>query len=925
MKKQSLLLVAALAAAAAAGGGWYAFLRDNDPMRRAAQLSAAGNVVGAQLELRNAVRSEPNNAEAHLRLAQTQLQLGDPVAAERETKAARTLGADRWRVAAQLGRAYLAQGKFKQVLDETPAEGPTADILGANLMLRGLAQAGLKDMPAAAASLDRAEAALPGNAEVLLAGARLALQRNDPGLAEKKVDATLAVNPKQVDALLLKSQILFGKGEKAAALAAISQAVELAPKSPAVKLDRANYYILDGQDAKAQADVDAVLAARPQEAGATYLNGVLMVRGGKFAEAQAELQKLGPAIQRFPRGLYFAALAAAQSGQAGAASEFAARYVNQAPADAEGPRLLARIELGANHPLEAVATLKRAVADGHNDAQTLELLGRAYAAAGNASEALSSLKLASDAAPADAEILTSLASLQMREGRASDATAALEKSVELSPAQPNAEEALVAAALAAGDLDRAEAALKQLRAEKGDTEAVGILTGMLKLARLDVDGAREAFADTLRQHPASVEAKLNLAKILALQGRQDEGEGLLREILAKDPANAQALTPLVQLLVQEKRWPQAIEAVTTARTTAPKNAALTAMLSDLYVGSGDPRRGVEVLTGMQAQGALPPALMEALARAQAAAGDADAAKATYREALQAHPDDLAARQAQVGLLLRTKDVKGAKAALRDALKQAPGNLGVMSSMVSLEAQTAGEDAALKLATDLRDDPANLPNSALLRGDELMRSKRFSEAARAFLDEYKLNQTAPLAVRLASARAAQGREDEATSVLQEKLARDPGNADVAQMLALLDMKAKRYDAAGSHLETVLAQQPGNVVAMNNLAWLYQQKGDGRARNLAQRAYLRAPTPDTADTLGWIMVGQGDARSALQLLEQSNRGRPGDPTVAYHLAVALKDAGRKEEAVKLLQPIVSGSNGFADKPAASKLLHDLTGQG
>ena len=928
MNKQSKAIVFAaglMALGAVAGGGWYAYVRDGDPLSRAARLLAAGNVAGARLELRNAVRNDPNNADAHVRLAQTQLLLGDPVAAEKELKSAEALGASNGDVRIQLGRAYLAQRKFQQVLDEVPANGATPEALGRAMLLRGVAHAGLNDMATAAESMTQAEAALPGDAEVLLASARLALAQRDVGRAEAKVEAALAAKPQQTEALLLKSQILFGKGERAGALAAIDRAIELAPKSDAMKLNRASQYMLDGQDGKAQADVNAVLAAHPQEAGAIYLDGVLLVRAGKFAEAQAELQKLGPAIQRFPRGLYFAALAAAQTGQPGAAAEFATRYSNQAPEDAEGARLLARIELEANHPREAVAALKRAVAGGHDDAQTLELLGRAYAAAGETSNAVGSLKLASEAAPNDAGILTRLASLQMREGKASDATAALEKSVELSPAQPNAGEALVAAAMTAGDLGRAEAALKQLRAQKGDSEAVGILTGMLKLARLDVDGGKQAFAETLRQYPDSVAAKLNLAKILALQGKPNESETLLRELLAKNPANLQALAPLVQLLAQAKRWPEAADAAEAARNAAPKDAALTAMLSDIYVQSGDPRRAVGLLQGEQDKGALPPMLQGALARAQSTAGDAAAANATYRRVLQAHPEDMAARQAQVEMLLRSKDIPAAKAALREALDQAPGNLGVMSSMVALEARTGGEDAALNLAASLRDDPANLPNSAVLKGDELMRRKWFADAETAFLDEYKLSQTNLLALRLASASVALGKDDQASDVLREQLARNPNNADLGQMLAMLEMKQKRYDSAGKRLETILAQQPNNVVALNNLAWLYQQKGDDRARTLAQRAYMQAATPDTADTLAWIMVAQGDAKSAVQLLEQSSKQRPDDPTLRYHLAVALNDTGRKDDAVKLLQPLVSGSNDFADKPAARKLLQELTGKG
>ena len=471
-------------------------------------------------------------------------------------------------------------------------------------------------------------------------------------------------------------------------------------------------------------------------------------------------------------------------------------------------------------------------------------------------------------------------------------------------------------------MDKAEVALNRLRTQAGETESVGILTGMLRLGKLDLDGGRAAFANTLKQFPDSINAKLNLAKVLILQGRRPEGEALLKEILAKDPANIPALNTLVQILVGDNQFPQAQQVVEAARVAAPANKGFTAMLSDLIVRSGDPRRAVAMLQAMRNTEELPPILLGALGRAQAAAGLTDEAKNVYRDLLKATPSDLDARRAQVELLLRNKEVDAAKSSLAEALVQSPGNIGVMSSMVALENRTNGLDEALKLADYLRRNPANLPNSTLVKGDALMQAQRYPEAVQAFLDEYKLQPISPLALRLANAAASAGKDDEATKYLRDWLGRQPDDIDAIQMLALLDIKGKRYGDAEKNLETVLSKRPSDTVAMNNLAWIYSQKGDKRGRQLAQRAYLQAPTPETADTLGWIMVQQGESKAALPLLQQASLQRKDDLAVQYHLAVALKDAGQRDEAVKVLQAIVSGRPDFDDKPAARALLNELT---
>src|ERR1051325_11208721 len=53
-----------------------------------------GDLKSAQIDLRNAVRADPQNAEAHFLLGRVSIELGDPVAAEREAEAARQRGFD---------------------------------------------------------------------------------------------------------------------------------------------------------------------------------------------------------------------------------------------------------------------------------------------------------------------------------------------------------------------------------------------------------------------------------------------------------------------------------------------------------------------------------------------------------------------------------------------------------------------------------------------------------------------------------------------------------------------------------------------------------------------------------------------------------------------------------------------------------------
>ncbi len=917
MRKLLLPALAAVAVAAAAGGGWYLLGHTGDPIRNARILLQKGDLRAAQIELRNAVKADPRNAEAHLRLAQLQLQASDPVAAEKELKIACELNCDRKLIVPLLAQSYLAQGRFADVLSEVKV-APDAEPGEAakTHVMRAMAQIGMNNDADARASLTEAQRLAPDNQDAALTLARIFIKEQDLSGAERQVDRVLALNETRADALVLKGQLLAAKGNEAGALEYLERAVAAAPSSLGMLLERANQYLVAGEDVKARADVNKVLAAEPQNAGAVYLNMVLYVRAGRYADADLALEQLSGVIQRFPRGLYFQALIKSNLGQTEQAVDAALRYVAQAPTDFDGARLLARVELGAQRPERAVAVLNRAIAAGANTAETLDLLGRAYAVQGQSQLASRTFQEAASLAPSSPEILTRLASTRMQLGDMSGATAALEKALDIQPRQPDTGEALVATALGAGDVEKAQAALDRLRQQNGETEMVGILTGMVKLARMDLEGARAQFAAVADTFPASDMARVNLGKVLVLQGRKPEAEAVLNGLLAKNRADLEALTPLVQSLVGDNKLPEAIAAVQAARTVAP-SPALTAALVDLQVKAKEPRKALDVVRQALESGPPPPVLLAAQARAQAADGDMQGAKASYRQILAGTPGDLETRRALVTLALNTNDLDSAEAALREGLKLSPGNLGMMNTLIFAAQRKGGITAALATADELRRDPANLPASSVIKGDTFMGARRYGDAAQAFAAELKANPSTALVLRTAGALASGGGQEQAAQQLQAWLLQHPDDADATQMLATLDISAGRKQEAEQHLQTVLNKRPNDAIALNNLAWVYQSKGDARARGLAQRAHLLAPSGETSDTLGWIMTKEGAAADALPLLQEAARLRPSDRTVKFHLASALNAVGKPEEAMQTLEAILGDAADFDDRAAAWSL--------
>jgi predicted Zn-dependent protease len=99
-------------------------------------------------------------------------------------------------------------------------------------------------------------------------------------------------------------------------------------------------------------------------------------------------------------------------------------------------------------------------------------------------------------------------------------------------------------------------------------------------------------------------------------------------------------------------------------------------------------------------------------------------------------------------------------------------------------------------------------------------------------------------------------------------------------------------------------------------------DPRALETIERAYkLKPDNPAVADTLGWMLVEQGNLRRGLELLQNAVAAAPDAHEIRYHLAYALAQLGEKVQAITHLERIVPADEKFAQRADALALLKQL----
>jgi putative PEP-CTERM system TPR-repeat lipoprotein len=908
--RRALYVLAALLVLGGGGAvGWRAWQHFfHDPLQAARRLMAKGDARGARLELLSAIQSDPGSAEAHERLGTVQIALGDLVAAEKELKTAQATGYKGTDLVPTLALSIVLQGRAREVLANfAPGNLPPTD--EANIaVVRGLAQLALHDVPAAGASAEIAEGLAPQLAEGPQLAARVALAQGQPGAALAALDRALAINPKLGNALLLKAAILRRSGQPEAGLAVLDTAVAATPNAVRMRVIRAGALLADNEDVRARADVDFALERQPKNPLALYLKTILLIRAKDWAGADGAMQGIQPRLPRLPRGEYYYALVKSNLPQLEQASEAAQHYVARNRFDADGWRLLARIDLLAGRRDDAAAALAK-LPSGLD-----EKLSVTAALPGEADEA------------ATPQELTRTAAAQLDAGDIEAAEQDLERSVESVPSASDIESGKVVAALRSGDIDRATAALARLEAlPKTRPELLGTLTGAVRMAQLDIKGAQQAWEQALRLVPDSVALRVNLARVQALRGQPEAALKLLEPVLAGQPANVAALGTSVDLLLNSGQAPRAIALLRTAHEAQPDNVGLIVALAAVQARDGDLTGAAETLDKAGTELSQTPQVMRARARVLLAQNRPREAADLYQQMLANTPADVTLRRQTIDLLLVSGQGEAAVEMARAGLTASPGNTALMQALTAAVYRTSGVDAAIATAGQLRNESINLPGARLLKGQIYMAAKRPADALLADAAESAAPPFGALMIARATALRESGKWDDAATLLSDWVAKRPDPA-ASDVLGAMAIEKGRFDEAEKDLQAVLLARPGDTMALNNLAYVYQHKQQPqKAAELARKAYLLSPSGQVADTLGWILTEQGQAEVGMLLLRQASAQLRGQPAVSYHYAAALKAAGQAKEAASILSVLLAKPVKFDERPQAEQLQKDLLATG
>lgn len=845
--------------------------------------------AGAIIQLKNALKEDSRMLPALVLLGQAHLRKGEPAAAERVLADAEKLGAARAQIATLQAQAYLAQGKSRAMLEKFGADGLPPKARLDMLLMRSRAQLNLSQLDAAMNSAKLAEQVAGGAAPALAVQARIHLNAGRPQDAQAAVQRALTLSPNDADALNMQASILHTRGDLQAAVREYGRALQSKPGNLDARLARTGILLDLQRDSEAKLDLDYLHKYFAYDPRASYLRSLYYSRRGDEKNARVALQwaarTLGLLAPEFLAasdqlqllgGLTHHAL-----GEYERAKTYLGSYLEKHPRDAGARKLLGSIYLAERQYDRATAMLQPVLRAYPNDAKVLAMLGEAAMRQGNHNKATSLFQQAAQAHDSP-DIQAGLGVSLISAGQHEAGFQALARAYTQAPANTQTAVPYALALLKRGDARQAATVVAGILKREPGNVAMHNLLGITKLAAGDPAGARAAYGAAIKAVPGFYPAQLNLARLDENDKQPDQARQRYLGVLKANPANIDAMLELARLEEATGRPAEAVRWLEKARSTRGKDTRPLLALSGFYSRHGQARQALDAAKDAQALSPDRPDTLQALAQAQVAVGNGDAARGILRRLVQVaafHPGHLtqaAELQVQVG------DVESARYTLSKALLSNASYRPAQVLKVRLELRNGNIAEAEKQVLAL----GGGVDAQHLLGEIRMAQKRYPDAIATYRAAYAKDASASSVYGLYGALMAARQASEAATVMAAWRSRNPQDRLAAHALGEAWLAQKDALRARGIYSELVRTDPKDARAHNNLAHVLLQLGDAAALKHAEQARALAPNqPQVNDTLGWVLVQQGQVEKGLRYLREAALRAPEDTEIQRHLSVAL----------------------------------------
>lgn len=876
-----------------------------------------GDHKSAVIQLKNALVKNPADVDARIALGTAYTALGDGVSAEKEFRKAAELGAPAARYATDLANALLMQGQFQKVLDETETASPTAEMLA----MRANALMGLGKPEAAQPLYEQALKVNPDLTSARLGLARIALVAQDIAAANKLADAASSASPNDASVWMFKASLARAQGKQNEAAAAYDQVLKVKPDHRSAWLEKAYLQISERKYVEAQESINASKKLDPNGLMLYYTQALLDHSQGKHALAKESLQKILRVAPEHMPSVLLAGAVERELGSIPQAEQHLRKYVEKVPGDNFARKMLVATLIQSGQPGDARAVLAPVLKDDVTDPQILMLAGELAMNAREFAKATAFLERAAKLAPDTAALRTSLAMSKLANDDNDGAISALYEAQRLDAKSTKAGTMLVLVHTRLKQYDKALAAVNDLAQRNPKDAVVHNLKGAVHLAMRDTKSARANFEKAMALDPAYFPPVANLAGLEKQDNKPERAKQYLTAFVEKNKGNTDAMVTLADLANAQGKPAEATQWLEKAEAENPQAVGPAVLLGSQYIRTGNHAKALTLARRVHVANPASPQILALLAQSQLATGDKTAALDSYSKLVAMDTKAPVPLYSRAIVYRELGKLSAAAGDLKKAIELNPGFVDAHLALADVLFRDDKAEQAIAVARKLQKQATTAAAGFRLEGTLYQAQNKPALAVRPLEQALALEPNSADQIRLHAALTKAGQEKDAAARMATWQKAAPDDLALQMYEADLMLSAKQFAQAIPVLENVVAKAPRNAVALNNLAWAYQQVKDPRAAKTAERALaLAGDSPALLDTLGHILVGQGDVARGLEHLNKAVKLAPDEPMFRFHLAQGMVKAGDKQGARTQLDQVIA-AKGFSQLAEAKALRAQL----
>ena len=878
------------------------------------------DVPAAIIQLKNALKADPNSAKARLMLGQALMASGDAAGAATEFGKAKDQGVPPDEVVPLLAQALLQSGEFRKITTELGKQQlASADAQASFKTSLAIAWLRQGERERASESLEDALKAKADYAPAFLEQARISAASGDLDGALAGLDRVPRQSAAAPEALKLRGDLLlYGKQDQKGAMAAYEEAVKVDPSYKEGRAGIVELLLVQGKLDEADKVLQELVKEVPGRPMTVYLQTMQAYAKKDYKNGKELSQKLLNMTPESYRALELAGMIELQLGANVQAEALLGKALQINPGLSMARRGLITTNVRLGRLDKAMALLPPNLEQNDRDPAMLALAGQVYMLQGDMERAQRFFARASRLDPKDPVKRTTLALSHLAAGQGDTALGEL-RDIAATDDGVVADMALINALLRQGKVDDALKAVAALEKKRPTDALPAFLRGRALLQKRDAAGARKAMEQALKLDPDYFPAVGVLAAIDNSEKKPEDARARLEAAIKRQPANVRAYQMLLELRAAHGAdKAEQIGILRRAIDGAPNSPVPSLLLTEFLLRSGENKEALAV--AQKAVAAMPDEapLLDALGRAQSANGEHNQALASFgrMQSLQPQSPVPALRMASASLI--AGDRAAADKQLRKALELDPRSLEAQQGLASLAMDAKKPDEALAIGRSIQQQRPKEQVGYLLEAQIHAANKEWDKATDILRAGLKQVASPELAIRLHGVLVAAGKKADADRVASDWRRAHPKDPAFPFYLASQALNANNLTEGLRSFEQVLQLQPDNAVALNNVAWIKGQLGRDGALADAERANTLAPNqPPFMDTWAMLLSAANQHDRAIELQKKVVQLQPKALAYKLNLAKIYLKAGQKDAARPLLDEIAAAGTAFGGQEEVERL--------